>query len=183
VQAANAVHPPGSDSDNTCPAANVTHSPGSSLLGDVLAHGDGDQASSMSSRSVPVADIQDDSAGVTEPSEGAQEAEVAEGPPSWEPTVECPKPVATSIRLKLERELQAVEVEVVDESASHAGHSGARETVSPSGETHMKVAVVAAAFEGLNTVKRHRLVYGVLKEELAGPVHALSLDTKAPDEA
>ena len=50
-------------------------------------------------------------------------------------------------------------LEVVDESAQHAGHAGARETDSPSGETHFRVALVSPEFEGLTTIKRHRLVY------------------------
>lgn len=48
---------------------------------------------------------------------------------------------------------------MVDESAQHAGHAGARETDSPSGETHFRVALVSPEFEGLPTIKRHRLVY------------------------
>jgi stress-induced morphogen len=101
---------------------------------------------------------------------------------SWEPTAECPKPVAASIEHKMKDLLQATHVEVLDESAQHAGHAGARSTVSPSGETHLKVSVVSEAFVGLNTVKRHRKVYALLADELAGPVHALSLDTKTPSE-
>ena len=50
---------------------------------------------------------------------------------------------------------------MVDESAQHAGHAGARETDSPSGETHFRVALVSPDFEGLPTIKRHRLVYQV----------------------
>lgn len=101
----------------------------------------------------------------------------------WEPTAEEPKPVAASIRRKIESELKPSILEVTDESHKHAGHAGARETVSPSGETHFNVTVVSEAFEGLNQVKRHRAVFGLLKEELAGPLHALSLDTKSPSEA
>ena len=41
------------------------------------------------------------------------------------------------------------------------GHAGARETDSPSGETHFRVALVSPEFEGLPTIKRHRLVYQV----------------------
>lgn len=89
--------------------------------------------------------------------------------------------MAASIVRKMEA-LGATDVRVVDDSASHAGHSGARDTVSPSGETHLKVRVIADAFEGLNTVKRHRLVFAELAEELAGPVHALNVETKTPAE-
>ena len=82
----------------------------------------------------------------------------------------------------MELELSAQEVIVLDESAQHAGHAGAKSTVSPSGETHLKLKVVSEKFVGLNAVKRHRLVYGLLQDELSGPVHALNLDTKTPNE-
>lgn len=101
----------------------------------------------------------------------------------WEPTEQEPKPVAASIRRKVEEELAPLHFEVIDESASHAGHAGARETNSPSGETHMKLKIVSDSFVGMNAVKRHRMVFGLLKDELSGPVHALSLDTKTPAEA
>ncbi len=70
-------------------------------------------------------------------------------------------------------------LEVVDDSGRHAGHVGAR----PEGETHFNVTVVADAFAGKSRVQRQRLVYGILSEELAGPVHALSLVTSTPEEA
>jgi BolA protein len=51
------------------------------------------------------------------------------------------------------------------------------------GETHFQVRIVAAAFEGLSRVERQRRVYSALKDELAGPVHALSLSALTPSEA
>jgi stress-induced morphogen len=110
---------------------------------------------------------------------GAAEAEA----PSWEPTASEPKPVAASIRKKLEQEFAPSKLDIVDESHKHAGHAGAKETISPSGETHLKLHIVSEKFAGMNSVRRHRAVFGLLKEELAGPVHALSLETKAPEEA
>ncbi|WP_321394653.1 BolA family protein [Emcibacter sp.] len=86
--------------------------------------------------------------------------------------------VAESIREKLTRELSPEQLEVIDQSCDHAGHSGAR----PEGETHFHVNMVASAFDGLNRVARQRLVYKILAEELAGPVHALSLNLTSPDE-
>ena len=101
----------------------------------------------------------------------------------WQPSVDEPKPVAASIRRKLERELAPKQLDIIDESAAHAGHAGARETNSPSGETHLKLKIVSDAFSGMNAVKRHRMVFALLGDELAGPVHALSLDTRTPAEA
>jgi len=51
----------------------------------------------------------------------------------------------------------------VDESDQHAGHAGSRMLGNTSGETHFRISVVSAAFDGLNTVKRHRMVYEVSK--------------------
>lgn len=100
----------------------------------------------------------------------------------WQPTSQEPKPVAASIRRKLQSELAPLRLQIIDESASHAGHAGARETNSPSGETHMKLKIVSDHFSGMSAVKRHRMVFALLQDELAGPVHALSLETKTPAE-
>ncbi len=54
--------------------------------------------------------------------------------------------------------------------------------VPPDSETHFKVVAVSTAFEGKRQVARHQMIYGALREELAGPVHALALHTYAPDE-
>lgn len=56
---------------------------------------------------------------------------------------------------------------IVDESDQHAGHAGSRMLASPSGETHFRVGIVSSAFSGLNTVKRHRLVYKVFLQSLS----------------
>lgn len=87
-------------------------------------------------------------------------------------------PVAAEIERKLKERLAAEDVEVVDESALHAGHREAR----PGGETHFRVAVTAAAFAGKPRLERQRLVHEILAEELAGPVHALSVTARAPGE-
>jgi BolA protein len=87
--------------------------------------------------------------------------------------------VATSITQKLTAALQPARLEVVDESHHHAGHAGAR----PGGETHFSVVIVSDTFAGKSRVARQRLVYEVLADELAGPVHALSLTTLTGAEA
>lgn len=86
--------------------------------------------------------------------------------------------VAEAIRGKLQGAFDPQRLEVQDQSAQHAGHSGARE----GGESHFDVVIVAAAFEGQSRVARQRAVYAALAEELAGPVHALSLKALAPGE-
>ncbi len=86
--------------------------------------------------------------------------------------------VAQAIRDKLTAAFQPDRLEVIDDSARHAGHAGARE----GGESHFNVVIVAAAFKGKSRVQRQRDIHTALTEELAGPVHALSLKAFAPDE-
>uniref|UniRef100_A0A2P2N060 Fe-S metabolism associated domain-containing protein n=1 Tax=Rhizophora mucronata TaxID=61149 RepID=A0A2P2N060_RHIMU len=83
------------------------------------------------------------------------------------------------IREKLERELKPIELEVEDISYQHAGHAGVR---GSDGETHFNVKVVSKEFEGKSLVKRHRLIYDLLQEELQGGLHALSIVAKTPVE-
>jgi BolA protein len=68
---------------------------------------------------------------------------------------------------------------VVDDSARHAGHAGAR----PGGETHFNVLLVSAAFRGINRVARSRAVHEALAAEFAEGMHALSLTLRSPEEA
>lgn len=87
--------------------------------------------------------------------------------------------VSEAIRTKLEAGLEPTRLEIRDDSDRHAGHAGAR----TGGESHFTVTVVSAAFAGLNRVQRQRRINALLAEELAGPVHALSIQALAPDEA
>ena len=86
--------------------------------------------------------------------------------------------VKAAIEKKLAAALAPQRLSVVDESHRHAGHAGAR----PQGETHFRVEIVSPAFAGLSRVARQRLVYDVLAAELKGPVHALALQTRTPEE-
>jgi BolA protein len=96
-------------------------------------------------------------------------------------------PVQIQMRKKLTEAFAPLVLEVLDESASHAGHAGAAVHAAKQGgaatgigETHFSVTIVSAAFVGLNRVARQRAIYQVLAEELAGPVHALALKADAP---
>jgi BolA protein len=86
--------------------------------------------------------------------------------------------VKSAIEAKLVAGLKPTRLTILDESHRHAGHAGAR----PEGETHFRVEVVSLAFAGLGRVQRQRLVYELLAEELKGPVHALALVTRTPEE-
>ena len=87
--------------------------------------------------------------------------------------------VADRIRAKLVRAFAPASLDIVDESHKHKGHAGYRE----GGESHFHVTLVSDRFEGEGRVARQRQVYGILAEELDGPVHALSLKLMTPDEA
>jgi BolA protein len=91
--------------------------------------------------------------------------------------------VAANIRDKLTSAFAPIALDVTDESARHSGHAGATRDDGSRGETHFHVRLVSALFEGMPRVERQRRVYAALAEELAGPVHALSLAALTPAEA
>ncbi len=86
--------------------------------------------------------------------------------------------VAMAIDGKLRDAFAPIRLSIEDESSRHHGHAGWRE----GGETHFRVELVSAAFEGKPRVARQRLVYAALKEELDAGLHALALTTLTPDE-
>ena len=86
--------------------------------------------------------------------------------------------VAATIDNKLRARFAPARLSIEDESSKHHGHAGWRE----GGETHFKVEIVSAAFEGKNRVARQRLVYEALKAELDAGLHALALSTLTPSE-
>lgn len=90
--------------------------------------------------------------------------------------------VAAAIRDKLTAAFAPIALEVLDESARHAGHAGATRGDGSQGETHFHVRIVSAAFDGVSRVERQRRIYAALKDELAGPVHALSVSALTPTE-
>lgn len=88
--------------------------------------------------------------------------------------------MAAKIRAKLQAAFAPTALVVEDDSAKHAGHSGAR----PGGETHYSVRIVSEMFAGLSRVERQRRVYAALAEELQPDrIHALALRALTPAEA
>ena len=77
--------------------------------------------------------------------------------------------VESSIVEKLKDALSPLYLEVVNESHMHA--------VPVNSETHFKVVIASAAFDGLRAVARHQRIYQLLAEEMAAGVHALALHT------
>ena len=93
-------------------------------------------------------------------------------------------PIATVIREKLTAAFAPLRLELEDDSWKHAGHHheggiDARD----GGESHFQLSIVSDAFVGQGRVARQRSINAVLKDELAGPVHALSIRAQTPEEA
>lgn len=83
------------------------------------------------------------------------------------------------IREKLTIGLEPTRLDVINESALHAGHRSSPGT----GESHFRIVVVSNKFAGQSRLARHRMVNDLLAEEMApGGVHALALHAYAPDE-
>ncbi|KAG6753763.1 hypothetical protein POTOM_041761 [Populus tomentosa] len=87
---------------------------------------------------------------------------------------------ASRMKAKLQSSLEASLLEIEDVSHQHAGHAAMKGNTA--GETHFNVKIVSPKFDGLNLVKRHRLVYDALAEELQSGLHALSIVAKTPQE-
>lgn len=84
-----------------------------------------------------------------------------------------------SIEEKIRRALSPQSVEIINESHLHAGH---QESFDGTGETHLRIKVVAEAFEGMSRVNRHRTINELVQEEIAQGLHAIAMETRAPSE-
>ncbi len=84
--------------------------------------------------------------------------------------------VVDEIRSRL-APLAPTRLDLIDDSALHAGHAGAR-----SGGGHYRLSIVSAAFSGKNTVARHRLIYAALGEMMRREIHALAIQAQSPEE-
>jgi BolA family transcriptional regulator, general stress-responsive regulator len=73
--------------------------------------------------------------------------------------------------------LEPMALDIVDDSALHAGHEGAK-----SGGGHYRLSIVSPRFAGENTVARHRLIYGALAPLMQRDIHALAIAALAPGE-
>lgn len=80
----------------------------------------------------------------------------------------------TLLQSRLER-LEPEWLEVIDESHLHAGHEGAK-----GGASHFRVQIWCAAFAGLGTVARHRMVYACVQDLMPFPIHALAIEARDP---
>ena len=81
--------------------------------------------------------------------------------------------ITETILEKIKKNFSPKYTELQDESHKHSGNRK---------ETHFKLILTSEVFKGLTILHRHRMVHDVLKEELNGPVHALSLSLYSPEE-
>jgi BolA family transcriptional regulator, general stress-responsive regulator len=83
---------------------------------------------------------------------------------------------ADTVRAHLQTTLQTTQVQVIDESASHAGHAG-----NPDGmgvATHLRVRIASPLFTGKTRVAQHRLVYDACQGFIAQGLHALAIEVE-----
>ena len=83
-------------------------------------------------------------------------------------------PVRTAaIEQQLKAKLQPTQLQVIDESADHAGHAGAN---AEGFGTHFRVRIASPAFAGKTSVAKHRLVYDAMQNFIDQGLHALAID-------
>lgn len=81
------------------------------------------------------------------------------------------------IKERLTAALHPLDLNIIDNSVAHAGHTG-----SLSGGGHYHVRIVSAAFSGKSLVQRHQLVYKALGELMKDRIHALGIEAMSPEE-
>lgn len=82
-----------------------------------------------------------------------------------------------TIQAILTERFEPAEILVKDQSHLHAGHEGARD-----GRGHFDITIVSQAFDGLNRLQRHRMVYDALQQLLETDIHAIRIKAYTPSE-
>jgi BolA protein len=82
-----------------------------------------------------------------------------------------------TIKQLLNESLKPDLLDIIDNSAAHAGHAGAK-----SGGGHYHVTIIAEAFEGKTLVQRHQLIYKALGDMMKQQIHALGINALSPSE-
>ncbi len=86
--------------------------------------------------------------------------------------------LVTIIEEKITKALSPATLDVINESHLHASHASSPNT----GVSHFRLTIISDKFTDLNLLARQRMVHDILKDELSGSIHALSLTTKSPNE-
>ncbi|MDQ0015685.1 BolA protein [Variovorax boronicumulans] len=84
-----------------------------------------------------------------------------------------PLPTVAALEAALREALAPTQLEVIDESAAHAGHTGAN---AEGYGTHFRVRIASPKFDGKPRVARHRLVYDALQVFIAQGLHAIAIE-------
>ncbi len=84
-------------------------------------------------------------------------------------------PTAEALDAALRAALAPTSLEVIDESAAHAGHAGAN---ALGYGTHFRVRIGGPAFAGKSRVAQHRLVYDALQKFTSAGLHALAIEIR-----
>jgi BolA family transcriptional regulator, general stress-responsive regulator len=87
--------------------------------------------------------------------------------------------ITDALQRKITEALAPVSLAVINESHLHAGH---QEKFDGRGETHFRIRIVCAQFEGMSRIARHRAITGLLDAEFAAGLHALAIEASAPGE-
>ena len=93
--------------------------------------------------------------------------------PEATPSIQAER--ARRIDALLRERLEAVDVQVIDESHLHHGHAGAQ-----GGAGHFRVTVTSPRFAGLSRVAAQRLVYEAVGDMIPREIHALAITTRVP---
>ncbi|TSD59955.1 BolA family protein [Variovorax boronicumulans] len=88
-------------------------------------------------------------------------------------TTTFPLPTVAALEAALRASLSPTQLEVIDESAAHAGHAGAN---AEGYGTHFRVRIASPLFDGKPRVARHRLVYDALQVFIAQGLHAIAIE-------
>ena len=83
-------------------------------------------------------------------------------------------PKSADLEAALYAALTPTALEVIDESAAHAGHAGANAAGYGS---HFRIRIASPLFDGKSRVAQHRLVYDALRVFIAGGLHAIAIET------
>ena len=94
-------------------------------------------------------------------------------PPDSDVTAGIQPILVSAIEQQLRTRLNPTRLEVLDESAAHAGHAGANATGAGS---HFRIRIASPLFTNLPRVRQHRLVYDALQEWIDRGVHAIAID-------
>lgn len=79
---------------------------------------------------------------------------------------------------RLQRELSAEHINIIDQSHLHKNHPGAA-----GGGGHFILEITASKFQGRSSIERHKMIYQALGDAMGREIHAISIKATTPAEA